>query len=157
MAKELSIKTIKKELIDKISNNEKILEYFENVEKQIQDGAWIKKYGMNYVKNDYIYDHDVSCNSFGDFISVEVCEYEEDLCETKKRYYSVTIMVAVSKDNTIQEENTLDELSVLLGNIATELYPDRKTYSNKAVVMERIDCLREKFNQPVRVIQFTIS
>lgn len=157
MEKELSIKAIKEELINKISTDEKVLKHFENVEKQIYDGACIKEYGMDYVKNKYIYDHDVSCNNYDDFISVEVCEYEEDLCETKKRYCSVTIMVAVSKSNTIKEENTLDELSVLLGNIVAELYSNRHTYSNKAVVMERISCSGKKFNQPVRVINFTIS
>lgn len=146
MTKELSIKTIKKELIYKISTNEEVLKHFENVERQRHGGACIKEHGMDYVKNRYIYDYDVSCNNYDDFISVEVCEDEENLLGSKK-YYNVAIMVAVSKNNTIREENTLDELSVLLGNIATELYPSRYSYSNKVVVMEHI----------VRVIQFTIA
>lgn len=158
MTKELSIKAIKKELIDKISSEEKVLKHFENVEKQIYDGACIKEYGMDYVKNKYIYDHDVSCNNYDDFISVEVCEYEQSLYSNKTCHsYDVAIMVAVSKNNAIKEENMLDELSVLLGNIVTELYSNRHAYSNKAVVMERISYSGKKFNQPVRVIQFTIS
>lgn len=158
MTKELSIKAIKKELIDKISTNEKVLKHFENVEKQIYDGACIKEYGMDYVKNKYIYDHDVSCNNYDNFISVEVCEYEQSLYSNKTCHsYNVAIMVAVSKDSTIKEENTLDNLSVLLGNIATELYPNRDTYSNKVVAMEHTSALRGKYNQLVRVIQFTIS
>lgn len=158
MTEELSIKTIKKELINKISTDEKVLKHFENVEKQIHDGVCIKEYGMDYVKNKYIYDHDVSCDNYDDFISVEVCENDYTLYGNKKCHsYNVAIMVAVSKDSTIKEENTLDDLSVLLGNIATELYPNRDTYSNNVVAMEHTSALRGKYKQLVRVIQFTIS
>ena len=66
MTKELSIESIKKELIDKFVNNMEILRYLE-IEKQ----DCVK---LSEVQNTFIYDYDKP-NVTGNFITVDVAEY----------------------------------------------------------------------------------
>lgn len=77
MTKELSIEKIKKELIDKISNNSDILEYFENyLQGEEYHKHCLKEYGMKYIKDNFIFANDMSMSDNGNFISVEVNEEE---------------------------------------------------------------------------------
>lgn len=146
MTKELSIENIKKELIDKISNNSDILEYFENYVREIGSMSALKEYGTKYIKDNYIFPYDMSSSAYGSFIAVEVNEEEstgfDGLKTYAKMYYRVNIMVA------LEDGKALDKISVLLGKIATELYPDRFSYKNTVYDIE--------FSH-ARAIQFTIG
>lgn len=144
MTKELSIENIKKELIDKISNNSDILEYFENYLRGEEFHKHsLKEYGMKYIKDNFIFAHDMSMSGYDNFISIEVTENELLICGDIEKCYNVNIMV------TLEDYKDIDRISVLLGKIATELYPDRSNYRNNVYG-------REDKKQLARVIQFTI-
>ena len=141
MTKELSIENIKKELIDKISNNSDILEYFEN---DLQSHKHcLKEYGMKYIKDNFIFANDMSVFEYDNFISVEVTENELLICGNIEKCYNVNIIV------TFEDCKDIDTISIILGNIATELYPDRSNYKNTVYSYEGK-------KQLIRVVQFTI-
>ena len=66
---------------------------------------------MKYIKDNFIFANDMSILGYDNFVAVEVNEDEG--------YYRVNIIV------TLEEYKDIDRISVLLGKIATELYPDR--------------------------------
>lgn len=145
MTKELSIENIKKELIDKISNNSNILEYFENyLHDEESHKHCLKEYGMKYIKDNFIFDNDMSVLGYDNFIAVEVNEEEGTGLDGVKMYYRVNIIV------TLEDYKDIDRISVLLGKIATELYPDRFSYKNTVYSYEGK-------KQLIRVVQFTIG
>ena len=145
MTKELSIEKIKKELIDKISNNADILEYFENyLHGEESHKHCLKEYGMKYIKDNFIFANDMSVLGYDNFIAVEVNEEEGTGLDGVKMYYRVNIIV------TLEDYKDIDRISVLLGKIATELYPDRFSYKNTV-------CSYEGKKQLIRVVQFTIG
>lgn len=145
MTKELSIENIKKELIDKISNNSDILEYFENyLHGEEYHKHCLKEYGMNYIKDNFIFANDMSVLGYDNFIAVEVNEEEGTDLDGVKMYYRVNIIV------TLEDYKDIDRISVLLGKIATELYPDRFSYKNTVYSYEGK-------KQLIRVVQFTIG
>lgn len=151
MTKELSIENIKKELIDKISNNSEILEYFENyLHGEEFHKHCLKEYGMNYIKDNYIYPYDMSMSGYSNFIAVDVNEVEDTYTGGITMYYKVNIIIALEK------YKDLDKISVLLGKIVSELYPDRFGYKNTAYIIEYS---HNQFNDKrlARVVQFTIS
>ncbi|UMY98898.1 hypothetical protein H8S51_011275 [Roseburia rectibacter] len=141
MTKELSIENIKKELIDKISNNSDILEYFENYLQSHKH--CLKEYGMKYIKDNFIFANDMSVFEYDNFISVEVTENELLICGNIEKCYNVNIIV------TFEDCKDIDTISIILGNIATELYPDRSNYKNTVYSYEGK-------KQLIRVVQFTI-
>lgn len=55
MTKELSIENIKKEPIDKISNNSDILEVFRKREYSKNEGKYLREYGDSFIKDNYIF------------------------------------------------------------------------------------------------------
>ena len=145
MTKELSIENIKKELINKISNNSDILEYFENYLRGEEFHKHsLKEYGMKYIKDNYIFANDMSVFGYDNFISVEVTENELLICGNIEKCYNVNIIV------TLEDYKDIDRISVLLGKIATELYPDRSNYRNTVYSYEGK-------KQLIRVVQFTIK
>lgn len=145
MTKELSIEKIKKELIDKISNNSEILEYFENYLRGEEFHKHsLKEYGMKYIKDNFIFANDMSVFGYDNFISVEVNEEEGTGLDGVKMYYRVNIMV------TLEDYKDIDRISVLLGKIATELYPDRFSYKNTVYSYEGK-------KQLIRTVHFTIG
>ena len=145
MTKELSIEKIKKELIDKISNNSDILEYFENyLHGEESHKHCLKEYGMKYIKDNFIFANDMSVLGYDNFIAVEVNEEEGTGLDGVKMYYRVNIIV------TLEDYKDIDRISVLLRKIATELYPDRFSYKNTV-------CSYEGKKQLIRVVQFTIG
>lgn len=144
MTKELSIENIKKELIDKISNNSDILEYFENyLQGEEFHKHCLKEYGMKYIKDNFIFANDMSVFGYDNFISVEVTENELLICGNIEKCYNVNIIV------TFEDCKDIDTISIILGNIATELYPDRSNYRNTVYSYEGK-------KQLIRVVQFTI-
>ncbi len=152
MTKELSIENIKKELIDKISNNSDILEVFRKREYSKYKDKYIKEYGDSYIKDNYIFEHYVS--DLADYVSVEVDENEYPIYGNNKKEirksYKVSILV------TLTDTSELDRVSVLLGDMVTELYPDRYNYGNRSYIIEK-QSVYGKFTQPERVITFTIE
>lgn len=152
MTKELSIENIKKELINKISNNSEILEYFENYLRDDDEKMtrYLKEYGMKYIKDNYIFPYDMATSGYCNFITVEVTEKELLICGNIEKCFNVSIMIALEK------YKDLDKISTLLGKIATELYPDRSNYRNTPY---NIDCSYNQFTNKklVRVVQFTIK
>lgn len=76
MTKELSIENIKKELIDKISNNEEVLEYFEEHYRENGANDILIRYGTKVIKDNFIFAHDMSVSNMDMFISVEINEEE---------------------------------------------------------------------------------
>lgn len=60
---------------------------------------------------------------------------------------------------TIKKE-LIDKISnnsdILLGDMATELYPDRYNYGNHSYIIEK-QSVYGKFTQPERAIMFTIE
>ena len=63
MTKELSIENIKKELIDKISNNEEVLEYFEEHYRENGANDILIRYGTKVIKDNFIFAHDMMLGS----------------------------------------------------------------------------------------------
>lgn len=153
MTKELSIENIKKELIDKISNNEEVLEYFEEHYRENGANDILIRYGRKVIKDNFIFAHDMSVSNMDMFISVEVNEEEIYTLTTSgrevKTLYKVNIMVALENDND------LDKMAMLLGKIATELYPDRCDYKNSVYNIEHLYPYGKK--QIVRVVQFRVD
>lgn len=145
MTKELSIENIKKELINKISNNSEILEYFENhlCDDHKKMTRYLREYGTKYIKDNCIVPYDMSMSGYCNFITVEVTEDEMVIYEKTEKHYTITIMV------NLEDKNAMGVISVILGNIATELYPDRSNYRNIVSSIED--------RQLVRVVQFTIK
>lgn len=152
MTKELSIENIKKELIDKISNNTVILEIFRKHEYLKDEGKFLREYGDSFIKDNYIFDHYVS--DLADYISIEVDENEYPIYGNSKKEirksYKVSILV------TLTDTSELDRLSILLGDIATELYPDRYNYNNRSHTIKS-QCAYGQFTHPERTISFTIE
>ena len=152
MTKELSIENIKKELINKISNNSDILEVFRKREYSKDEGKCLREYGDNFIKDNYIFNHHVS--DLADYISVEVDENEYLIYGNSKKEirksYKVSILV------TLTDTSELDRISVILGDMATELYPDRYNYGNRSYIIEK-QSVYGKFTQPERAIMFTIE
>lgn len=159
MTKELSIENIKKELIDKISNNSEILEYFENYLRGNGSMSALKEYGTKWIKDNFIFAHDMSYDSSNFYISVEVNEQEYKTYgrseELVKTCYVVNITIAL-------KDNDRDKISALIGKIATELYPDRYNYKNIYCVIDNSyydyfhHCQKAQ-QYPVRVVGFTIE
>ncbi len=152
MTKELSIEKIKKELIDKILNNSDILGVFRKHEYSKDEGKILREYGDSFIKDNYIFNHHVL--DLADYISVEVNENEYSIYGNSKKEirksYNVSILVSLT------DTSELDRVFVLLGDIATELYPDRYNYGNHSHIIEK-QSVYGKFTQPERAIMFTIE
>lgn len=153
MTKELSIENIKKELIDKISNNEEVLEIFENYCREHGASSSMREYGTKGIKDNFIFDHYVFDNHT-DFISVEVDKTEYTAYgnnEKKlKARYAVSIMMSLT--NTSE----LDRLSMLIEAIVTELYPNRCNYSNRGLTVD-LTGYCGKYSHPLRTIVFALE
>ena len=113
MTKELSIESIKKELIDKLLNNMDILKYLE-AERLLKEG-----YKISNLYNNLIYDYDIP-DIEGNHIAVEVAEYTNAL----NRKYTVSIKMGLIN------EKYLGGLASVIKKIITELYPHNKRFSN---------------------------
>lgn len=114
MTNELSIKGIKKEIIDKLMNNMDVLNYFK---KYTAEGFTISK-----LYNNFIFDYD-SSSVPEDYITVEVSEFDSKVNATDKKY-QVVIKMGLEK-----EENICDMASKIV-EIIEELYPGKKRFSN---------------------------
>lgn len=122
MAKELSIESIKKEIIDKLMNNMEVLKYLE-ADKRVAEGM-----KLNNLYNVCIFDHDSSC-AYGNYITVEVAEYDTArVIDTMARTYGIAIKMG------LKNEENICAMSKVITDIINKLYPDRKRFSNVPVV-----------------------
>lgn len=118
MTKELSIKSIKKDIIEKILNNMDVLKYLKAGQK-VTDGINFEKF-----YNNFIFDHD-SSRACGDYISVEVSEYDSHRAiNVGDRVYMVTIKMG------LEEEENVCAMSAVITDIVNKLYPGRRRFSN---------------------------
>lgn len=118
MQKELNIKNIKKEIVDKLMNNMEILQYLE-AETLINEGYTIPK-----LYNNLIYDYDVEGVNVN-YISVEVAEADRTATIKDKKY---TVIIKMG----LVDEEKVSDMSSIVTDIVEKLYPDREKFSNVA-------------------------
>lgn len=123
MKKELSIESIKKELIDKFTNNMDILRYLE-VERHDD----VK---LSQVKDAFIYDYDKP-DINGNFITIDVAE-----CITSRSNIRDSVKYVVSIKTGLDNTNNLDSMTAVIKEIVLKAYPDIKRYSNVPVYVKK--------------------
>jgi len=118
MTKELSIESIKKEIMDKLLNNVDIINYFK---VDIEQGVSVSE-----LYNNLIFDYE-SSYAVGDYITVEVSEYDSHRAtKNGDMAYMVTIKMG------LKNEEDVCAMSTVVAGIVNKLYPDRKRFSNIA-------------------------
>lgn len=122
-AKELSIESIKEELIDKFVNNMEILRYLE-VERH-------NDVKLSQVQNTFIYDYD-NPNITGDFITVDVAE-----CISSKNDIRDYVKYVVSIKIGLEHKRNLDNIAAIIKEIILKAYPDIKKYSNVPIYVKK--------------------
>ncbi len=123
MKKELSIETIKKELIDKFTNNMDILRYLE-VERHDD----VK---LSQVKDAFVYDYD-NPNVTDNFITVDVAENifsKANIRDSVKYVVSIKIGLCCAYN--------LDKIAAIIKEIVLKAYPDIKRYSNVPIYVKK--------------------
>ena len=126
MRRNLNIEIIKTELVEKIANNSEVLEFFKN--------TWeAKEHGIEYFQNKLVCGYDLSSTGCKDFISVLVDEYEGNRHVTD-RSISMTYKVQIIVSH--EDKSLLDRLSMLIGDIVREVYPNRSGYSNCSTILQ---------------------
>lgn len=144
--KELSIESIKKELIDKFVNNMDILRYLE-----IERHNEVK---LSQVQNTFIYDYDKS-NVTGNFITVDVAEYVSSRANIRDfTKYVVSIKIG------LEREDNLDNIAAIIKEIVLNVYPYIKKYNNVPIYVKKCgyaypnECEHNELN---RMITFEIK
>lgn len=144
--KELSIETIKKELIDKFTNNMDILRYLE-VERH--DDVKLLQ-----VKDAFVYDYD-NPNVTGDFITVDVAENifsKANIRDSVKYVVSIKIGLGCAYN--------LDKIAAIIKEIVFKEYPYIKRYSNVPIYVKKYGCdflnSYHEYNELNRMITFEI-
>ena len=117
MTKELSIESIKKEIIDKLMNNMDILNYFKEYTES-------KGFTISKLYDNFIFDYD-SSSVPNDYITVEVSEFNSDRSiNTTDKKYQVVIKMG------LQKEKYVCDMATKIVDIIEELYPYKKKFSN---------------------------
>ena len=147
MKNELSIESIKKELIDKLISSMDILKYLE-----VDKNEYIK---LSQVHNTFIYDYDNS-DVTGNYITVDVAEYEStDVKVRDSKKYIVSVKMG------LEHAYNLDKLSATVKELILELYPNIKTYINVPIYVRKYEylCLNgyREHNRLNRMIKFEIE
>lgn len=144
--KELSIESIKKELIDKFVNNMDILRYLE-VERH-------NDVKLSQVKDAFVYDYD-NPNVTGDFITVDVAENifsKANIRDSVKYVVSIKIGLGCAYN--------LDKIAAIIKEIVFKEYPHIKRYSNVPIYVKKCgyDFLNSyhEYNELNRMITFEI-
>lgn len=143
--KKLSIETIKKEIIDKLVSNYKVLEY---LLQEIREND--ENYNITHICRDFIFDYD-SCNNKGSYIAVEVAERERKIYNKK---YVVSIKLG------LRYKENLDKFASLVKVIVSELYPNRYELSDVPFYTKSYDTTyhgyEHEYNELNRLITFEI-
>ncbi len=137
MERELSIKNIKTEIVEKIINNMEILQYLD-AEGLINEGYTIPK-----LYNNLIYDYDMECVGCN-YISIEVAESDKSVvAKIGDKKYTVIIKMGL-----VDEEKVCD-MSSVIADIVEKLYPDRKKFSNVAYRVIENNISAETYGYPM--------
>lgn len=139
MRRNLNIETITKELVERIANNSEVLEFFKKSET-------IEEFGIKYFQNNLVCGYDLSSTGCKDFISVLVDEYEGNRHVTDQ---SISMTYKVQIIVSHEDKSLLDRLSMLIGDIVTEAYPNRGGYCNCSTMIDM-------GNNYARIINFTL-
>lgn len=143
--KELSIETIKKELIDKFVNNMDILRYLE-VERH-------NDVKLSQVHNTFIYDYDKP-NVTGNFITVDVAEYVSSRVNIRD-FVKYVVSIKIGLEN----ENNLDNIATIIKKIVLNVYPYIKKYNNVPIYVKKYGYAysnEREHNELNRMITFEI-
>lgn len=115
--KEMSIETIKNEIVDKLKNNLDILNCLSDHTYTSHNGQMISNIASSIFNYGAEFDDS--------YISVEAEEHELSFCKSNDhKRYKVIIKIGLEKTKY------LDELASMIKKVITELYPNRKKYSN---------------------------
>ena len=143
--KKLSIETIKKEIIDKLVSNYKVLEY---LLQEIREND--ENYNITHICGDFIFDYD-SGNNKGSYIAVEVAECERKIDDKK---YVVSIKLG------LRYKENLDKFASLVKDIVSELYPNRHELSDIPFYTKSYETTyrgyEHEYNELNRLITFEI-
>lgn len=141
--KEMSIESIKKEIVDNLKNNLYILQY-------LDDSTCSTIYSHTVLgATSCIYNYDIELE--GSYISVEVEEHESSISAQNdhKRY---KVIVKIGTDKT----KNLDDLAALVKEIIVKLYPNRKNYSNVPIYRKEVS-YNTVIHRSNRMITFEIE
>ena len=143
--KKLSIETIKKEIIDKLVSNYKVLEY---LLQEIREND--ENYNITHICGDFIFDYDSGTNK-GSYIAVEVAECERKIDDKK---YVVSIKLG------LRYKENLDKFASLVKDIVSELYPNRHELSDIPFYTKSYETTyrgyEHEYNELNRLITFEI-
>jgi len=121
MSKELSIKGIKKDIIDKLLDSTYIVGLFD-----LQKNGFKS---ISEIKDAYIFDH--ARIELRDFISIDVSKIKTpnrmEVAGNASSTFDVSIMFGLNKI-TQNNENRLDNISEVIEGIIHELYPCNRNY-----------------------------
>lgn len=143
MTKELSVENIKKEIVNSLSNNMEVLKCLK-IEKH--DG--IK---LDNICNNLIFPYDIP-NCDGDYISVEVAEYERSqtaIRDSKK--YVVSIKIG------LDDKNNLDIISSRVKEVIFKVFPYIRKIDNEPFYVRTQDCFGNDRMVLNRLITFEIK
>lgn len=122
MSKKLSIKDIKKEIIDKLLDNTYIVSLFNLQEHGFKS--------ISELKDAYVFDY-ARIEPYSDFISVDVSKIKTPnrtmVASNASSSFDVSIIFGLDRV-TKKNENRLDNISEVIEGIIQELYPCNKNY-----------------------------
>lgn len=138
MTKELSIKSIKEELMDAFLGDMRIINSFSNKgEKKVKD--YIGRNIFGYLNENAI------CSYTDTFINFDVMK--------SRGCYDVFILLKTHKDLVKNEAvNGLDDISECIEEIVNELYPYHKSYSDVPINMVSDGYVRRNIRFSLRPI-----
>ncbi|MCF2642216.1 hypothetical protein I6E50_07335 [Roseburia hominis] len=145
MTKELSIKSIKENIVDKLLNNMDVLNYLEA--KEFMEGTHLK---ISELRNNLIFDHD-SSHAYDNYIAVDVSENEYSPLANAGHDFTVIIKMG------LRQESNIDKMSETIKDIITKIYPDRNRYSNIPIKVTTTCPSCGQYEKLRRIIRFSIK
>ena len=151
MSKELSIKGIKKDIIDKLLDSTYIVGLFD-----LQKNGYKS---ISELKDAYIFDY-ARIEPYGDFISVDVSEIKTPnrtmVDGNASSAFDVSIIFGL---NCVTEnnENRLDNISEIIKGIVHELYPCNRNYRDIFNLQNSPLSAGVYESRTIRTITFTVE
>ncbi len=151
MSKELSIKGIKKNIIDKLLDSTYIVDLF-----------YLQEHGfkpLSEIEDAHIFDY-ARIEPYGDFISIDVSKIKTPnqtlVAGNASSAFDISFMFGLDRV-TKNNENGLDNISEIIEGIVEELYPLNRNYRD-VFSLQNIPlsaCVYE--SRTIRTITFTIE
>lgn len=149
MNKELSIKGIKKDIIEKLLDSTYIIDLFD------LEGRGFKS--ISELKDAYIFDY--AKIESQDFISVDVSKIKTSsliVAGDSTSVFNVSIIFGLDRI-TKNNENRFDNISEVVEGIIQELYPYNRNYRDIFSLQNVPSFTGGHYSIPVRTITFTIE